>query len=128
MYCSSRRNQLTSPYLMNCDCGVMSSKGVFLMLVQYSRIQSPIDIIPFSLKSVAIGFIRKILRKFAVMQICRQTILGKYIWTQKKLIKNPLCVPHYYQHYWFWIHLHWIIIFHYQFLLYNYFHQNHDRF
>ena len=52
MYCSSRRNQLTRPYPMNYACGVMSLKGVFWMLVQYSRIQSPIDIIPFSLKSV----------------------------------------------------------------------------
>jgi|6_EtaG_2_1085325.scaffolds.fasta_scaffold01232_14 hypothetical protein len=79
MYCSSRRNQLTRPYPMNCDCGVMSSKGVFSMLVQYSRIQSLTGTIRYSLKSVAIGFIRKILRKFAVMRICRQTTSGKFI-------------------------------------------------
>ena len=79
MYCSSRRNQLTRLYPMNYACGVMSLKGVFWMLVQYLRIQSPIGIIPFSLKSVAIGFIRKILRKFAVLQICHQTTLGKFI-------------------------------------------------
>jgi len=79
MYCSSRRNQLIRLYSMNYACGVMSLKGVFWMLVQYLRTQSPIGIIPFSLKSVAIGFIRKILRKFAILQICHQTTLGKFI-------------------------------------------------
>ena len=79
MYCSSRRNQLIRLYSMNYACGVMSLKGVFWMLVQYLRTQSPIGIIPYSLKNVAIGFIRKILRKFAILQICRQTTLGKYI-------------------------------------------------